>query len=110
MYSKSKDQFLEIQMQDAQDRNAMAERQYLDEVQQSQTSEALAEAMLQTMRHMLVCKGLNTGDVNKIMQGVKAYGTACQLAMLERNCTVDTFGGALTDEERAYVTKVHPIV
>lgn len=114
MYSKSKDQFLENQIRDAQDRNAMAEQQHREhmaygELEAATTITDLQAAMLSNLNGMLLTCGCNPEKVGVLMSGIRYYGEAVRLEMIERRFdTSDTFGSTLTDAERDYVIKMHP--
>lgn len=113
MYSKSKDQFLENQMREAQDRNAMAEQRQREEMAYgekfatAETPKDLQETYKSKVTQLLMSYGLDDSQIVKILKSIALYGDAVRLEMMERT-TPDIFGSALTDEERKYIIKQHP--
>lgn len=109
---KAKHQFLENQMRDAQDRNAMAEQQHREHMAygelEARTELDIINDSFQNVRDAIGKLTSNPLEIGLIMQIIEAYGDVREAFGTIPTQIAETFGSALTDEERAYVTKMHP--
>lgn len=102
-------------MQEAQDRNAMATRRHLDEVQAGQlfeptkTPAELQGAYITALTRQLIGYGLSDTQITNVLKGLCLYRDAVRLEMMEREVSFQplVFGEALPMTEQEFITSIY---